>query len=103
MSSPVLATGLDPTLDAAAVDAEPAPQPPETPCQRLRRDFMASRLAVAGLVLLALVMAVAVFAPWISPQNPYDIGTLDIFDTKLPPGSTSSDGRLTYWPSVPSQ
>ena len=97
MSSPVLATGLDPTLDAAVVDAEPAPLPPETPWQRLRREFMASRLAVAGLVLLALVVAVAVFAPWISPQNPYDIGTLDIFDTKLPPGSPSSDGRMTYW------
>jgi peptide/nickel transport system permease protein len=40
---------------------------------------------------------VAVFAPWISPQNPYDIGTLDIFDSKLPPGSKNAAGTMTYW------
>ena len=71
--------------------------PPETPWQRLRREFVASRLAVAGLVLLVLVVAAALAAPWIAPQNPYDIGGLDIFDAKLPPGSTSADGRITYW------
>jgi len=38
-----------------------------------------------------------VFAPWLAPQNPYDIGTLDIFDAKLPPGSKSADGSITYW------
>ena len=36
-------------------------------------------------------------APWISPQNPYDIGNLDIFDSKLPPGSANADGTMTYW------
>ena len=34
--------------------------------------------------------------PWRRPQNPFDIGTLDIFDSKLPPGSTSADGSITY-------
>ncbi len=98
MSTPVLATGIDAMLDATAtIDAEPALPPPETPWQRLRREFLASRLAVLGLLLLVLVVAAAVFAPWLSPQNPYDIGTLDIFDSKLPPGSPSSDGRMTYW------
>ncbi len=70
--------------------------PPETPWQQLRREFFANKLAVAGLVLLLLAIAVAVFAPWISPQNPYDIGKLDIFDSKLPPGSKSADGKTIY-------
>ena len=71
--------------------------PPETPWQRLRREFFANKLAVAGLVLLLLAVAVAVFAPWISPQNPYDIGKLDIMDSKLPPGSKTADGGMHYW------
>ncbi|MCE3271274.1 MAG: peptide transporter permease [Ramlibacter sp.] len=71
--------------------------PPETPWQRLRREFFANKLAVAGLVLLLLAVAVAVFAPWISPQNPYDIGKLDILDSKLPPGSKTADGGMHYW------
>jgi peptide/nickel transport system permease protein len=80
-----------------ALDPAPPLPPPETPWQRIRREFMASRLAVLGLALLLLAVGAAVFAPWISPQNPYDIGKLDIFDSKLPPGSASADGSLRYW------
>ena len=80
----------------AALDDVMALPPPETPWQQLRREFFANKLAVAGLVLLLLAIAVAVFAPWISPQNPYDIGKLDIFDSKLPPGSKSADGKTIY-------
>lgn len=64
----------------------------ESPWRRFVSDFCASKLAVPGLVVLTLVVFVAVFAPWISPQNPYDIGSLDIMDAKLPPGSASMDG-----------
>ncbi|WP_399681908.1 ABC transporter permease [Xenophilus sp.] len=78
-------------------DAAPVPPKPETPWQRLRREFLANRLAVLGLVLLVVTVFVAVLAPWIAPQNPYDIGKLDIFDSKLPPGSHSADGAITYW------
>lgn len=84
----------DTTLQTAAATALP---PPETPWQRLRREFMASKLAMLGLALLVLAVGAALLAPWISPQNPYDIGKLDIFDSKLPPGSPSGDGALTYW------
>lgn len=82
------------TLQTAAATALP---PPETPWQRLRREFMASKLAMLGLALLVLAVGAALLAPWIAPQNPYDIGKLDIFDSKLPPGSPSGDGALTYW------
>src|SRR3546814_9281848 len=40
-------------------------------------QFMSSKLAVFGLILLLICLALAVFAPWIAPQNPFDIGTLD--------------------------
>jgi peptide/nickel transport system permease protein len=42
------------------------------------------------------VILVALLAPWISPQNPYDLAQLDIMDGRLPPGSPSSAG-FTYW------
>jgi peptide/nickel transport system permease protein len=32
----------------------------------------------------------------ISPQNPYDLGALDLMDSRLPPGSAAVDG-MTYW------
>ena len=55
-------------------------------------DFAASRLALLGLVLLAITILIALLAPWISPQNPYDLGKLDILDGRLAPGSKSGAG-----------
>ncbi|QAA94540.1 ABC transporter permease [Pollutimonas thiosulfatoxidans] len=60
-------------------------------------QFMTSKLAVFGLVLLFICLVMAIFAPWFAPQNPFDIATLDIMDSKMPPGSTNMDGTLTYW------
>jgi peptide/nickel transport system permease protein len=81
--------------------AEPAEGPaaikPQTPFRRVVSDFCENRLAVFGLVLVVLSVFVAVFAPLISPQNPFDLGNLDLLDAKSPPGSVSGDGKITYW------
>lgn len=65
--------------------------------RQFRQQFMSSYLAAGGLIVLLLFIILALLAPWIAPQNPFDIATLDIFDTKMPPGSISSDGTITYW------
>jgi peptide/nickel transport system permease protein len=70
----------------------------ETPFRSFARNFMESRLAVAGLAMLLVVIAIALFAPWISPQNPYDLGKLDLMDARLAPGGkyllgTDGQGR----------
>ena len=70
---------------------------PQTPFRRVVSDFCENRLAVFGLVLVVLSIFVAVFAPLISPQNPFDIAGLDLLDAKSPPGTVSSDGKMTYW------
>ena len=57
-------------------------------------QFAQSRTAVVALVALLLIIASAVLAPWISPQNPYDLAQLDILDARLPPGSPSADGAV---------
>jgi peptide/nickel transport system permease protein len=67
-----------------------------TPLRRFARAFASSHMAVAGLALLSAIVAAAVLAPWISPQNPYDLTQLDILDGRLPPGSVAATG-MTYW------
>ncbi len=68
----------------------------ESPLRRLVAEFVDSPSAVAGAVVLVLILAAALFAPWITPQNPYDLAQLDILDGNLPPGSAGLSG-LTYW------
>lgn len=51
----------------------------------LLRRFLSDPVAIcAGIVLLFLI-CVAVLAPWIAPQNPYDLLQLSIMDSELPP------------------
>ena len=68
----------------------------ETPFRRIASDFADSRIAVFGLALLGLIVLMAIAAPLISPQNPYDLAQLDVVDGRLPPGSVSADGA-TFW------
>ena len=74
-----------------------------TPFRRFLSDYCESRLAVAAFVLLLLVIAAALLAPWIAPQNPFAIGKLDIMDARLPPLAHSSDGRMMHWLGTDSQ
>ena len=64
----------------------------DTPLGRFASQFAESRLALAGLALLAVVLLVAILAPWIAPQNPYDLAKLDLLDARLPPGSKAGPG-----------
>ena len=59
----------------------------ETPLRRFFYEFISNKIALTGMVLLFIVVAVALFAPWISPQNPYDLAKLDLMDARLPPGA----------------
>ena len=73
-----------------------APPKRDTPFRRLVRGFFADKLAVFGLLIFVVVAVLAFAAPWIMPQNPYDLRSLDILDGGLPPGETSFSG-MTYW------
>jgi peptide/nickel transport system permease protein len=63
---------------------------------QVARDFARDRIATAALVVLGLILLVALFAPLVSPQNPYNLAELDILDSKLEPAEKSAAG-LTYW------
>jgi peptide/nickel transport system permease protein len=68
----------------------------ESPVKRIAADFAESRLALVGLATLIAILIVAIGAPLFSPQNPYNLATLDIMDSKMPPGGVSLDG-MTFW------
>jgi peptide/nickel transport system permease protein len=63
------------------------------PGRELFASFARSRLAFAALILLAAIIVAAVFAPLVSPQNPYNLAELDIMDAKLEPGAQGDDGK----------
>ncbi|WP_298815817.1 ABC transporter permease [uncultured Roseibium sp.] len=68
----------------------------ETPFQRFRAEFFESRIAATAFVVLMVIILLAVLAPWITPQNPYDLGQVDVMDGRLPPGSEAFAG-YTMW------
>ncbi|MEZ5752150.1 MAG: ABC transporter permease [Paracoccaceae bacterium] len=57
-------------------------------------DFVANPYAVIGLAGLVLVIVLALFAPWIAPQDPYDLTQLDFMDGNLAPGSAGWTGTV---------
>ncbi len=65
---------------------------PASPLREFASGYARSRVAVAALVVLLLILAAAISAPLISPQNPYDLAQLDIMDSKLAPGAKSGTG-----------
>lgn len=82
---------------AAAFVAEPVPTRRESPWQQGMREFLRSKSAVLGLVLLVVLVTAALAAPWITPQNPYDLMQLDVMDARLPPGAANGAATYTYW------
>ncbi|WP_350315915.1 ABC transporter permease [Pectobacterium aroidearum] len=66
------------------------------PVMRVVMALINDRLALFGLIMLAIFVLLALLAPLLSPQNPYDLMQLDIMDGRLVPGSSSMSG-MTYW------
>ncbi|MCA6968167.1 ABC transporter permease [Pectobacterium carotovorum] len=66
------------------------------PVMRVIVALINDRLALCGLIMLAIFVLLALFAPLLSPQNPYDLMQLDIMDGRLAPGAQSMAG-MAYW------
>lgn len=56
------------------------------------KEFFNSTTAKIGVLVFGLVVVMALTAPLIAPQNPYELSTLNIEDSVLPPGSVGLDG-----------
>lgn len=59
-------------------------------------EFYANPAAAVGATVLILIILVAIFAPFITPQDPYDLSSLSILDSRLQPGAVHFEG-YTHW------
>ncbi len=48
-------------------------------------SFKTSPMAMLAAVIAALCVFCSLFAPWVSPHNPFDLATLNLSDARLPP------------------
>lgn len=90
---------MEETIAVSAQQTPETQEAPESPLQRFLRNYLASRIALFGSVLLIVIMLAAVFAPWLAPQNPYDLSQVNILDARLPPGahaSTNASANITH-------
>jgi peptide/nickel transport system permease protein len=69
----------------------------EGPLARFWDEFRANRVAVVALAIVVVVIVLSLIAPWITPQNPYDMATLRLVDARRPPGFVSPGTGITYW------
>ena len=65
---------------------------PASPGARFWAEFRESRVAVAASAVVVLIAVLALAAPLIAPQNPYDLANLSLSDARRPPGFVGSGG-----------
>jgi peptide/nickel transport system permease protein len=65
-----------------------------SPLREMLSALLRDRLALTGVIIVALLVLAAILAPLIAPQNPYDLSQLDIMDNRLRPGSKSMSGMV---------
>jgi peptide/nickel transport system permease protein len=67
-----------------------------SPAALFWQEFRASRVALVALGVVLVIFALALAAPLISPQNPYNLAELSLMDARRPPGHVGSGG-YTHW------
>ena len=68
----------------------------QSPGARFIAEFAENKVAMIALLVVLAIVLLAVFAPLIAPQNPYDLGQLTLRDARRPPGFVGSGG-YTHW------
>ena len=59
-------------------------------------EFSENKIAVVALVCFSIILFVAIFASVISPTDPYDLATVTIMNSRLPPLEEDFSGTV-YW------
>lgn len=76
------------------------PKPPtrkeRTGFAKFAADYAESPTAVIALISCVLILLAAIFAPYVTPQDPYDLANLDLMDSRLEPGEVGMTG-MVHW------
>lgn len=67
-----------------------------SPLSRFWAEFRQNRIALAALAVVGAIILLALLAPLIAPQNPYDLASLALIDARRPPGHIGSKG-FVFW------
>jgi peptide/nickel transport system permease protein len=59
-------------------------------------SFKQSPTAIVAAVIAFVCVFCALFAPWVAPFDPFDLATLDLADSRLPPAWIEG-GKPQYW------
>jgi len=65
---------------------------PASPIGAFWREFSENRIAVIGLAVVIVILLLAILAPVIAPQDPYDLAGLSLRDARRPPGHVGTGG-----------
>jgi peptide/nickel transport system permease protein len=84
--------------DTAIAETTPAAAPAreETPLRGLWREFAENWLALGALFVVLAIIALALTASIVAPQDPYDLKQLDILGNLQPPGAKAGAGYV-HW------
>jgi peptide/nickel transport system permease protein len=63
-----------------------------TPLRRFWVEYRENKVAVLAMFFLVALVLLAIFAGFVSPQNPYDLANLSLMDSRRPPGFVGSGG-----------
>ena len=66
----------------------------DQPLARIWAEFRENRVAVGALIVVIVIAFIALLAPLIAPQNPYDLASLVLMDARRPPGFVGSGGYV---------
>ncbi|MFO1338624.1 MAG: ABC transporter permease [Burkholderiaceae bacterium] len=58
-------------------------------------SFRRAPVAQASALILLVCVFCALFAPWVAPHDPFDLSTLELADSRLPP-AWQADGKATF-------
>ncbi len=59
--------------------------------------FLRDKVAMVSFAICLVFLILAIIAPWIAPTNPYDLSSIDIMDSELPPSwMDGGDSRFLF-------